>query len=121
MVLQAKATIDAINKIFAGMQTTTTGAAQKDYGGGVSSHAWGGYQDYTGLTYAHKGEYYLNAQTTRAMEAVTGQRLSQTSVLNATGGASITLNMPLTVNGAQAQPEVFRSIVRDEIIQIFSR
>ena len=120
IVTQTATAIAALNQEFAKLQTPTAPSnSLQNYGGGVSSHAWGGYQAYTGAAYMHAGEFVLNAQTARAMESVTGQRLSQSSVLGAAmGGSNISVSIPLTVNGAQAQPEVFRTIVHDELTRI---
>ena len=120
IVTQTTTAITALNQEFAKLQTpAATSNSLQNYGGGVSSHAWGGYQAYTGAAYMHAGEFVLNAQTARAMEAVTGQRLSQGSVLGAAmGGSNVNVSIPLTVNGAQAQPEVFRTIVHDELTKI---
>ena len=121
IVTETDGAIKQIQHLYDQLQVSmpTAGGSLSNYGGGVSSHAWGGYQAYTGTAYMHAGEFVLNAQTARAMEAVTGQRLSQGSVLGAAmGGSNINVSIPLTVNGAQAQPEVFRTIVHEELTKV---
>jgi len=115
IVLQTTAAIAQLNKEFAKLQTPSSGSSPD-----TASHAWGGYQTRTGTAYMHAGEFVLNAQTARAMEAITGQRLSQSSVINSTGGTTINLSMPMTISGAQAEPEVYRAIVHTEIVNLFN-
>jgi hypothetical protein len=50
----------------------------------------------TGPALVHQGEFVLDRQTTRQMEAHTG-RLSQAGVLGALGGNTVSLSMPLSV------------------------
>lgn len=116
IVTQTVEAIKQLNAAFASLQTTspTTPAPV------MHAHAWGGYQNYTGAAYMHAGEFVLNAQTARAMEVVTGQRLSQSSVLGAMGGAQVNLSVPITINGAQSEPEVYRTIVHEEIVKVFN-
>jgi len=83
----------------------------------VPSHAVGGYQDYTGLTNMHAGEFVLNAQTTHAMEQIVGGRLNQDNILG--GRGPITLSMGnINIMQPNATPGQIQDIVHRELIAV---
>ena len=98
-------------------------SASSDYGGGVSSHAEGGYQATTGLSKLHAGEFVLNPKTTQAAERMVNGTLTQEKVLasmgNASGTQSFTINQ--SFSGQESKPEVYRQIVYDTVTDLFRR
>jgi hypothetical protein len=66
------------------------------YGAMADAYAAGGYVRNTGPALVHQGEFVLDRQTTRQLEAHAG-RLSQAGVLGALGGNTVSLSMPLSV------------------------
>jgi hypothetical protein len=92
-----------------------------DYGGGVSSHAEGGYQTYTGLAKMHEGEFVLNRTTTQNLERMVGGQLNQTNVVNSTAKGDTVINVSQSFSGQEAKPEVYRQIVYDTVTDLFRR
>ena len=81
--------VAGLNKITMATQTTYGHGGYQDY----PTYQTGGYTP-GGLVRTHPGEFVLNPNTTRMMEAGVGQRLTQSNVMHSMS----TSNGPITVN-----------------------
>jgi hypothetical protein len=97
-------------------RAVTMGGSTQDYGGGVSSHAAGGYASGPTMTGEKGYEYILSHQTTRAAEGLLGGRLTQGRLLGSLIG-SMTQNF----SGQQSSPEQYRQIMYQTIVDVMSK
>ena len=100
------------------------GTVAHDYGGGVSSHQAGGYQQNTGMALMHAGEFVANADTTRALERLVGGQLTQNNLLGAAGsggGKQISISVNQSFSGQESNPAAYQAIVYQTITEVIDK